>query len=132
MNTRHSVLALASLFVLSAICGCKRRKRQVNIKLTPYHTPVIYVLEGQVLRVRPTEGVLTLTPERGLCKESGPVRGTRDQPAECTIANQTFDDDKPNKYTLTVSGSDEVIYQVYVKPCTGFCKLKKPCTGFCQ
>jgi hypothetical protein len=130
MVTRHSVLALALLSVLSAISGCKR---QVNIELSRYHTPVIYVYEGQVLKLHPSSGVMALTFDKGLCKESGPVRGiTPDHAAVCTIPEQTFNDDKPNIYTLTVSGSDGVSYEVYVKPCTGFCKLKKPCTGFCQ
>jgi hypothetical protein len=130
MVTRHSVLALALLFVLSAISGCKR---QVDIKLSRYHTPVIYVYEGQVLTLRPSTGVIALTFDKGLCEESGPVRDiTPDHAAVCTIPKQIFHDDKPNIYTLTVSGSDGVSYEVYVKPCTGFCKLSRPCTGFCQ
>ena len=128
MVTRHSGLALALLFVLLATSGCKR---QVDIELSRYHTPVIYVNEGQVLKVRPSSGALTLTFEKGLCKESGPVHGTPEQPAVCTIANQTFNGDKPNIYTLTVSGSEGVQYEVNVKRCTGFCSLKR-CTGFCQ
>jgi hypothetical protein len=129
MRIRHSVSALALLLILSAISGCKR---QVTIELSPYHTPVIYVYEGQVLELHPSTGVMALAFDQGLCKESGPLRGTPDHAAVCTIAKQTFNGDKPNIYTLTVSGSDGVTYPVYVKPCTGFCKLKKPCTGFCQ
>jgi hypothetical protein len=128
MITRHSVLALALLVVLLAIFGCKR---QVDIELNRYHTPVIYVNEGKVLKVRPSSGALTLTFEKGLCKESGPVHGTPEQAAVCTIANQTFTGDKPNIYTLTVSGSEGVQYEVNVKRCTGFCSLKR-CSGFCQ
>jgi hypothetical protein len=128
MRTRHSVLALALLLVLSAISGCKR---QVNIELTPFHTPVIYVYEGQVLKFHPSSGDMTLTFDQRLCEESGPLHATLDHAAMCTIAKQTFRDDKPNIYTLTVSGSDGVTYQVYVKPCTGFCLFTKPCTGFC-
>ena len=131
MVTRHSVLALALLFVLSAISGCKR---QVDIELSRYHTPVIYVYEGQVLKLHPPkDSVLTLTFDKpGLCNETGLLRGTADQPAQSTIAKQTFHDNEPNIYYLTVSGSDGVTYPVQVKPCTGFCKLSKPCTGFCQ
>jgi hypothetical protein len=128
MVTRHSVLALSLLFVLSAISGCKR---QVAIELSRYHSPVIYVNEGQVLKMRPSSGALTLTFDKGLCKESGPVHGSPEQPAVCTIANQTFDGDKPKIYTLTVSGSEAVQYEINVKRCTGFCALKR-CTGFCQ
>ena len=79
MRTRHSVLALALLFVLSAISGCKRKPTTSDhhrFELTPYHTPVIYVYEGQVLRLRPSSGAVTLTFDQGLCKESGPVPGT--------------------------------------------------------
>ncbi len=130
MRIRHSVLALALLFVLSAISGCKR---QVDIELNPNHLPTIYVYEGQVLKVRPSKSDLTFTlaSQQGLCKESGPMRGTREQPPVCTIAKQSFDDDKPNTYTLTVSGSEPTTYNVNVFPCTGFCPLTKPCTGFC-
>jgi hypothetical protein len=119
MRTRHSVLALALLFVLSAISGCKR---QVTIELSRFHTPVIDVHEGQVLVLRSSSGAVTLTFDQGLCKETGPVRGTPDQPAQCTIAKQTFKgDEKKNTYTLTVSGSDGIPYQVNVTPCRGFC-----------
>ena len=84
MRIRHSVSALALLFVLSAIPGCKR---QVDIELSPYHTPVIYVLEGQVLNVHSKSSVVTLTFDKpGLCKETGLLRGTPEQPAICTIA----------------------------------------------
>ena len=119
MRTRHSVLALALLIVLSAISGCKPQPEK-TIELTKYHTPVIYVYPGQVLRWRPSSGVVTLTFDQGLCKESGPVPGTPEKPAVCTIADQTFQDDNPNKYTLTVSGSQGVSYQVNVaKHCIG-------------
>jgi hypothetical protein len=131
MSTRHSVLALALLFVLSAISGCKR---QVTIELSRYLTPIIYAHEGQVLVWRPSSGVVTLTFDKGLCKETGPLRGTPDQPAECTIAKQIFNDKRPNIYTLTVSGpqgSADPPYEVYVKRCTGFCQLKR-CPGFGQ
>ncbi|MFL6304792.1 MAG: hypothetical protein ACJ72H_14760 [Candidatus Sulfotelmatobacter sp.] len=126
MRIRHSVSVLALLLILSAISGCKRLvttsvSTSGDIELSPYHTPVIYAYEGQVLKFHPSSGALTLTFDQGLCKESGPVHGTHDQPAVCTIAKQTFQDDNPNKYTLTVSGSDGVPYIVYVKPCTGFC-----------
>ena len=132
MRTRHSVSALALLFVLSAISGCKR---QVDLEFTPNHTPPIYVLEGQVLKLRPRTGALTLTVDKeGLCEKSGFVPGgSTDQPAQCTIAKQkTFNGDEPNKYNLTVSGSDGATYEVNVIPCTGFCPLTKPCTGFCH
>jgi hypothetical protein len=130
MRILHSVSALALLLVLSAIAGCER---QVTIELSPYHTPVIYVCEDQVLKLHPSKNVMALTFDEGLCKESGPVRGiTPDHAAVCTIAKQTFNGRKSINYTLTVSGSEEVTYIVNVKPCTGFCKLKKPCTGFCQ
>ncbi|HTF70998.1 MAG TPA: hypothetical protein VK638_50865 [Edaphobacter sp.] len=128
MRIRHSVSALALLLVLSAISGCKR---QVTIELSRYHTPVIYVYEGQLLELHPSTGVMTLTFDKGLCKESGPVRGTADHAAVCTIPKQTFNDDKPNIYTLTVSGSDGVSYEVNVKRCTGLCPFKS-CTGFCR
>ena len=125
MRTRHSVLALALLIVLSGISACKRKVTTTvsttgDIELSSYHTPDIYVFEGQVLRVRPSSGDLTLTFDQGLCKESAPVPGTPDKPAVCTIADQTFQDDNPNKYRLTVSGSDGVSYQVnVVKRCIG-------------
>jgi hypothetical protein len=125
MRTRHSVLALALLIVLSAISGCKRKvttsvSTTGDIELSRYHTPVIYVYPGEVLRWRPSSGVVTLTFDQGLCKESGPVPGTPEKPAVCTIADQTFQDDNPNKYTLTVSGSQGVSYQVNVaKRCIG-------------
>jgi hypothetical protein len=124
MRTRHSVLALALLIVLSAISGCKRNvtisvSTTGDIELSPYHTPVIYVYPDQVLRWRPSSGDLTLTFDQGLCKESGPVHGTPQEPAVCTIAKQTFHGDEPNIYTLTVSGSDGVPYRVSVKPCKG-------------
>jgi hypothetical protein len=122
MRTRHSVLALALLIVLSAISGCERKVTTSifttgDIELSPYHTPIIYVYPGQVLRWRPTSGDLTLTFDQGLCKESGPVHGTPQEPAVCTIAKQNFHGDEPNIYTLTVSGSDGVPYRVSVKPC---------------
>lgn len=124
MRTRHSVLTLALLIVLSAISGCKREVTTSvsitgDIELSPFHTPVIYVYEGQILRWHPTSGVVTLTFDQGLCKETGPLHGTSEQAAECTIAKQNFHDDKPNIYTLTVSGSAGVTYQIYVKPCKG-------------
>ena len=128
MRIRHSVSALALLLVLSAISGCKR---QVTIELSRYHTPVIYVFEDQVLELHPSTGIMTLTFDKGLCKESGPLRGTADHAAVCTIPKQTFNDDKPNIYTLTVSGSDEASYEVRVMRCKGLCP-SKPCTGFCQ
>lgn len=124
MLFRHSVSVLALLLILSAISGCKRQvttsvSTAGDIELSPYHTPIIYVYEGQVLRWRPSSGAVAVTFDQGLCKESGPLHGTHDQPAVCTIAKQTFDDDKPNIYTLTVSGSDAVQYQIYVKRCIG-------------
>ena len=66
MGTRHSILALALLFVLSAISGCRREvKTSVSttgdIELSAHHTPVIYVYEGQVLRWHPTTGAIVLT-----------------------------------------------------------------------
>ena len=118
MRIRHSVSALTLLLILSAISGCKPQPEK-TIELTKYHTPVIYVYEGQVIKFHPSEGDLTLTPDQGLCTESGPVHGTPDRPAVCTIARQTFHGDEPNKYKLTVSGSDGVSYQVAVKPCKG-------------
>ena len=50
MRTRHSVLALALLIVLSAISGCKRKvttsvSTTGDIELSRYHTPVIYVYQ---------------------------------------------------------------------------------------
>ena len=102
MGTRHSVLALALLFVLSAVSGCKREvttsvSSTGDIELSPSHTPIITVYEGQVLRLHPTTGAIVVTFDQGLCTESGPVHGTPDQPAVCTIAKQkAFDDDKPN------------------------------------
>jgi hypothetical protein len=133
MRTRHSVLALALLIVLSAISGCAVKRRVATsvsdtgvIELTPYHTPIIYIFAGQVLKWRPNSGAITLTFDQGLCKESAPVPGTPDRPAVCTIADQTFQNDKPNIYKLTVSGSDGVSFQVnVVKPCTG-CKTPAP------
>ena len=124
MRTRHSVLALALLIVLSGISACKRKVTTTvsttgDIELSPYHTPDIYVFEGQVLRVRPSSGDLTLTFDQGLCTESGPVRGTPDHAAVCTIAKQDFRGRDSIKYTLTVAGSDGVPYNVYVKPCKG-------------
>jgi hypothetical protein len=127
MGTRHSVLALALLIVLSAISGCRREVTTTvsstgDIELSAHHTPVISVYEGQVLRWHPSTGAIVLTFDQGLCTESGPVHGTPDHAAVCTIAKQkAFDDDKPNTYTLTVSGSDGVVYQVDVKRCTGHC-----------
>jgi hypothetical protein len=124
MPIRHLVSALALLSVLSAISGCKR---QVNIELSGHLTPIIYVHEGQVINWRPSSGVVTLTFDKGLCKESGPLRGTQDQPAQCSIAKQNFrDKKKPNIYTLTVSSPDgnvdpSATYQVNVKSCGGFC-----------
>jgi hypothetical protein len=129
MVTRHSVLALTLLFVLSAISGCKPEAEK-TLNMTRYLTPAIYIQEGQVLKLRPSRGdVVTLTFEKGLCKESGPVRSTFDQPAGCTIAQQTFDGDKPKTYTVTVSrpdGSADPPYEVDVVQ-----KMTKPCTGFC-
>jgi hypothetical protein len=123
MRTRHSVLALAFLIVLSAISGCKREvppiQRTIEFELSPYHTPIINAYDNQVLSWRPVSGAVTVTFDQGLCKESGPLHGTHDQPAVCTIARQTYQDDNPNRYTLTISGSDGVQYQVYVKRCIG-------------
>ena len=127
MVTRHSVLALTLLFVLSAISGCKEAEK--TLTMTKYLTPVILIQEGQVLKLRPSSGTVTLTFEKGLCKESGPMLSTFEKPAGCTIDQQTFDGDKPKSYTVTVSrpdGSADPPYQVDVvqykpKPCTGFC-----------
>ena len=128
MVPRYSVFALALLFVLSAISGCKPEAEK-TLDMTDYLTPVIYIQEGQVLKLRPSSGVVTLTFGKGLCTESGPVRSTHEQPAGCTIAQQTFDGDKPKTYTLTVSrpdGSADPPYEVHVVQ-----KKVKPCTGFC-
>jgi hypothetical protein len=129
MRTRHSVLALALLIVLSAISGCKQEVRTtpatltnpttIEFELSPYHTPIITVYDNQVLSWRPVSGAVTVTFDQGLCKESGPLHGTHDQPAVCTIARQTYQDDNPNPYKLTISGSEAVQYQVYVKRCIG-------------
>jgi hypothetical protein len=129
MRTRHSVLALALLIVLSAISGCKRKVRTtpatltnpttIEFELSPYHTPIINIYDNQVLSWRPVSGAVTVTFDQGLCKESGPLHGTHDQPAVCTIARQTYQDDNPNPYKLTISGSEAVQYQVYVKRCIG-------------
>jgi hypothetical protein len=129
MRTRHSVLALALLIVLSAISGCKQEVRTtpatltnpttIEFELSPYHTPIITVYDNQVLSWRPVSGAVTVTFDQGLCKESGPLHGTHDQPAVCTIARQTYQDDNPNPYKLTISGSEAVQYQVLVKRCIG-------------
>jgi hypothetical protein len=129
MRTRHSVLALALLIVLSAISGCKQEVRTtpatltnpttIEFELSPYHTPIINIYDNQVLSWRPVSGAVTVTFDQGLCKESGPLHGTHDQPAVCTIARQTYQDDNPNPYKLTISGSEAVQYQVYVKRCIG-------------
>jgi hypothetical protein len=129
MRTRHSVLALALLIVLSAISGCKQEVRTtpatltnpttIEFELSPYHTPIITVYDNQVLSWRPVSGAVTVTFDQGLCKESGPLHGTHDQPAVCTIARQTYQDDNPNPYKLTISGSEPVQYQVLVKRCIG-------------
>jgi hypothetical protein len=133
MRTRHSVLALALLIVLSAISGCRQAATSVtdkgDIELSSYHTPIIYIFAGQVLTWHPSRnsGAITLTFDQGLCKETGPLHGTPDRSAVCTtIADQTFRNHEPNKYKLTVSGSDEVSFEVnVVKPCTG-CKTPAP------
>jgi hypothetical protein len=129
MRTRHSVLALALLIVLSAISGCKQEvlttpttltnPTTIEFELSPYHTPIINVYDNQLLSWRPVSGAVTVTFDQGLCKESGPLHGTHDQPAVCTIARQTYQDDNPNTYKLTISGSEEVQYRVYVKRCIG-------------
>jgi|SRR5690242_4744873 len=131
MRTRHSVLALALLIVLSTISGCRtttpgtlRNPTTIEFELSPSHTPIIYVYDNQVLQFRPVSGTVTLTfddrdAEHRLCKESSGLRGTHDAPAVCTIERQTYNDKDPNMYTLTISGSDAVQYQVYVKRCIG-------------
>jgi len=135
MRTRHSVLALALLIVLSAISGCRQEApttpttrttpttltnpTTIEFDLSPYHTPIINVYDDQVLQFRPSDSAVTVTFDQGLCKESGPLHGTPVQPAVCTIARQTYQDDKANTYKLTISGSDGVQYQVNVKHCIG-------------
>jgi hypothetical protein len=126
MRTRHSVLALALLIVLSAISGCKvstpttlRNPTTIEFELSPSHTPIINVYDNQVLSFRPKSGAVTVTFDQGLCRESGPQPGSHEAPAICTIAPQTYKDGNPNSYTLTISGSDGVQYQVYVKRCIG-------------
>jgi hypothetical protein len=126
MRIRHSVTALALLMILSAISGCKRVTTSVSttgdIELSRYHTPVITVYEGQVLKFHPSSdsGDITVTFDKGLCEESAPVHGSPAQPARCTVAKQT-NRTNPTRYTLTVSGSDGIPYVVIAKPCTGFC-----------
>jgi hypothetical protein len=126
MRTRHSVLAFALLTVLSAISGCKRttpttltNPTTIEFELSPSHTPVIDVYDNQRLSFRPKSGAVTVTFDQRLCKESSPLHGTHDQSAVCTIAPQTYNDGNPNTYTLTISGSDGVQYQVDVKHCVG-------------
>jgi hypothetical protein len=126
MLTRHSVLALALLIVLSAISGCVSKTpttltnpTTIEFELSPSHTPIITVYDNQVLSFRPKSDAVTVTFDQGLCKESSPLHGTHDAPAECTIAPQTYKDGNLNTYTLTVSGSDGVQYLVYVKHCIG-------------
>ncbi len=126
MRTRHSVLAFALLTVLSAISGCKHETpttltnpTTIEFELSPSHTPIINIYDNQVLSWRPVSGAVTVTFGQGLCKESSPLHGTHEQPAVCTIARQTYNDDNPNSYTLTISGSDGVQYQVDVKHCIG-------------
>jgi hypothetical protein len=129
MRTRHSVLALALLIVLSAISGCRQEVSKtpttltnpttIEFELSPSHTPIINVFDNQVLSFRPVSGAVTVTFDQGLCRESGPLPGSHDAPAVCTIAPQTYKDGNPNTYTLTVSGSDGVQYQVDVKHCIG-------------
>jgi hypothetical protein len=127
MRTRHSVLALALLSVLSAISACKQKATTtptpfpttVELELNLSHIPNIHVYDDEVLSFRPVSGNVTVTFDQGLCRESSPLTGTHDAPAQCTIAPQTYKDDNPNIYNLTISGSNAVQYQVYVKHCVG-------------
>jgi hypothetical protein len=131
MCIRPSISALALLLVFSTISGCKEVK---TLELSRFLTPIIHVREGDVLIWKPSDDLdlgkvtVTITPEKGLCKETGPFRLAKDKTVQCTILKQQFRDEKERKkgkiYNVNVESHEgaadpEVTYEVAVRPCKG-------------
>jgi hypothetical protein len=131
MRIRPSISALALLLVFSTISGCKK-VTTTTFEVSPHLTPVIHVREGDVLIWKPSSDLdllkvtVTVTAEKGLCKETDQFRLTQDKTVQCTILKQNFRDEnekeKGKLYTLTIlsgEGAADPTYDVYVKPCKG-------------
>ncbi|MCU1247126.1 MAG: hypothetical protein JWQ49_155 [Edaphobacter sp.] len=125
MRIRPSISALSLLLVFSTISGCKKVR---TFELSPGLTPIIHAREGDVLRWRSTadRDSVTITPDEGLCKETGPFRPSRNQTVQCTIAKQKDRSAEETLHTYTIvspqgPSDPSVKYYVVVRPCKGFC-----------